>query len=437
MLLIKPELILLESNFSLFRFYIFQLDSLFLSGSFVSNCSFFFSSVFSFSFLFACVYLLLCISFIFSPIFSFLFAKLKFYSIYSFFHSFFISCSTFVYSFGYDSLFYSLFQNLLLICSFLCFIIGLLLTIAFVTLLERRVIASVQRRKGPNVAGIYGLLQPIADGVKLFHKFFLLPKKSRAFLFYAAPVLSFWLAVFLWFLMPFSFFSFLPEFSAFSLFCFISVSSLSIHSFIFLQGSQNRFSLLGSKRAISQMISYDLGFSLIYLTVFSIHKTTSLYSIVEDQCVGSNIFFLFPIWLLFLVVTLAELNRLPFDLVEEESVLVAGFATEYGGLLFAMFFLAEYGMMLVFSAISVFLFWGGVLSSSFLFFTPFVLFSILTIAHMFFYIIIRATLPRYRYDQLLKIGWKFILPLCGFFCVLFIGIDFVIELCLVPFFLNV
>lgn len=312
--------------------------------------------------------------------------------------------------------------------SLVFFIIGLLLTIAFVTLLERRVIASVQRRKGPNVAGLYGLLQPIADGVKLFHKFLILPQKARGFVFYFSPILSFWCAVFLWCLMPFTYFSFLPEFSSFSLFVFISVSSLGIHSFIFLQGSQNRFSLLGSKRAISQMISYDLAFSLIYLTVFSIHKTSSIADIVSDQSIGSNIFFLFPIWVLFFITTMAELNRLPFDLVEEESVLVAGFATEYGGLLFAMFFLGEYGMMLVFSSISVFLFWGGIFSSTL--FPPLFLFAVGVIAHMFLYILLRATLPRFRYDQLLKIGWKVILPLCAFFCVLVLGIDLVIELSL-------
>jgi NADH-quinone oxidoreductase subunit H len=313
------------------------------------------------------------------------------------------------------------------ILSVIFFLLGIILAVAVVTLLERRLMASHQRRRGPNKAGVAGLLQPFADAFKLMHQYTVLPKKSKNLLFLLAPIYSFFMSLLLWMFLPLNFFHMgLPYFSSFSLLAFISLSSISLYAFVFLKASNNRYSLMGSIRAIAQMISYELSLSLIYLTIFVLHETTSLTVVLVEQYWVSNLWILWPLYILYVITIIAELNRLPFDLAEEESVLVAGFATEYSGLMFALFFLAEYGMMFIYSTLGVILFLGGIVMSVPASFEV-IVFCFFINFHMMFLIWCRATFPRYRYDQLVKIGWKVLLPLCGVFCLFYVFLHVVLK----------
>lgn len=311
------------------------------------------------------------------------------------------------------------------------FILCIILTVAFITLLERKLIASVQRRRGPNKAGIVGVIQAFADAIKLLTKEFIMPKKANLFFFLFAPVLAFFISFVMWSLLPFS-----SAFSMFSshydlLFLF-SFSSLGVYS-IFLSGwaSHSRYAFLGGLRSVAQMLSYELSFGVIFLFFIIINGGDgSLYNIMIMQhsvwysILGWNFFPFFFIWILFFFVSLAELNRVPFDLPEAEAELVAGYNIEYSSLPFALFFLGEYSMMLVFSTISSILFFGGY--SSFMDLGSPILDSIFLsfkiISHMYLIILIRACLPRYRYDQLIKIGWKLVLPLTCLVCYLYLTI---------------
>lgn len=300
---------------------------------------------------------------------------------------------------------------------------------AFITLVERKLIGSVQRRRGPNKAGLYGILQAIADALKLLSKEFILPKKSQIFVFLFSPILCLFISLLLWLFLPFNE-SFIFFNLSYGILFIICLTSFGVYS-IFFAGwtSQSRYAFIGGLRAISQMISYELCFSFIFLFYIFINSfSLSLYVVnyLQDNYV---FFFCFPfIVFIFYFVSLAELNRVPFDLPEAESELVAGYNVEYSSLKFAMFFLGEYSMMLIFSVISSFFFWGGwfyffniinffsffdELNFFILFFHSFVL-SFKICVHMCFIILIRSVLPRYRYDQLIKLGWKFALPLSCF-----------------------
>lgn len=296
---------------------------------------------------------------------------------------------------------------------FISGLIFLLMSIAFLTLLERKLLASVQRRKGPDVVGTFGLLQAFADGFKLMTKEIILPSKINFFLFIFSPIFTFFCTILNWFLVPvFSLFSIFDlPFSGLMVFC---ISSLGVHGLIWAGWSSNsKYAFLGGIRSAAQMISYELSLSTLFLCIFLFTGSASFYDIVMAQSFVWFIFPLFPVWILFVIVSLAETNRAPFDLPEAEAELVAGYNVEYSSIIFVLFFLAEYGNMLIMSFLSVIFFWGGFFCLPFIssFYSVFC-FSVKAIFSVSIFIFARASLPRYRYDQLMKLGWKVLLPIC-------------------------
>ena len=242
---------------------------------------------------------------------------------------------------------------------FLINIIFILLCIAIFTLIERKVMSSVQRRKGPNITGLFGFLQPFADGLKLLIKEIIIPSNSNFIIFLLSPIITFFITIFIFFMIPF-FPGYVVLDSPFSTILLLCISSLGVHGIIFSGWSSNsKYAFLGSIRSASQMISYEICISTIFLSVVLISGSYSLIDIVESQKEIWFILPLFPLWVLFLIVSLAETNRAPFDLPEAEAELVAGYNVEYSSILFAMFFLAEYGNILIISSISTIFFFGG------------------------------------------------------------------------------
>lgn len=291
-------------------------------------------------------------------------------------------------------------------------LIFLLVAIAYLTLVERKMLGSVQRRRGPNVVGFFGLLQPFADGVKLLTKEMVLPSNANIVVFILSPLFTFFCTIIIWYTIPV-----LPEYIAldmpFSILFILAISSLSVLGIIFSGWSSNsKYAFLGGIRSASQMISYELSLSTIFISMILMSGDCTLSYLVYCQSYVWFIFPLFPFWMLFVVVSLAETNRAPFDLPEAEAELVAGYNVEYSAIIFAMFFPAEYGNMLVMSFLSTILFFGGWLPINLFFFkiTGPLSFAIKSILNVSIFVWVRATLPRYRYDQLMKLGWKVLLP---------------------------
>lgn len=291
-------------------------------------------------------------------------------------------------------------------------ILPLLLAVAYFTLLERKVLSTIQRRKGPNVVGVFGLLQPLADGLKLFTKESVLPSNSDVILFILAPILSFLLSIVNWAVIPFGFGMSYSEINI-SILYLLAISSLSIYGVIIAGWSSNsKYSFLGALRSTAQMISYELTIGFSILTVVLCSGSLNLIDIVYAQ---KNIWFivpLFPLFIIFCISILAETNRHPFDLPEAEAELVSGYNTEYSGMGFALFFLGEYANMLLMSVLTSLLFLGGWFSifntSKITYFSFFL--SLKIVFFVIFFILARAILPRYRYDQLMSLGWKIFLP---------------------------
>lgn len=301
-------------------------------------------------------------------------------------------------------------------------ILALLLTIAFFTLGERKLMGAIQRRKGPDVVGFWGLLQPAADGVKLVFKELIFPMKSTLIVFLLAPILVFTLSLTSWSVIPLTDFSFITSIHLAILYTLIT-GGLNVYGIILAGWSSNsRYAFLGGVRATAQMISYELVLGTINLFVAFYAGSYNYLEIVSAQ---QNIWFiipLFPVCVMYLIVMLAETNRTPFDLAEAEAELVAGYNVEYSSIMFAMFFLGEYSNMILLSVICVLYFFGGWLGLP--------IFSILVLIlkvlfFCIFFVWVRATLPRYRYDQLMEYGWKHLLP---FSFGLFI---FLVGLCLI------
>lgn len=286
-------------------------------------------------------------------------------------------------------------------------IIPLLVSIAFLTLVERKVMASFQGRRGPNVVGLVGLLQPVADGIKLALKETVLPYKLSFVLYLLAPVLSFSVSIILWFIVPNCFLINIlhSNLSLLLVFCF---SSLNVYSIIISGWSSNsNYALLGSLRSVAQMLSYEISLFLILIPIILFSKSLNLIDIVNAQAYYWFIFLFFPQAFCFLVSILAETNRTPFDLPEAEAELVSGYNVEYSALFFALFFLAEYSNILLMSCLFVCCFLGGPYVCGFFFSGFFILKHIVVI---FLFIWVRSTYPRYRFDQLMILGWKNILP---------------------------
>ena len=295
-------------------------------------------------------------------------------------------------------------------------IIGpLLIAVAFLTYLERKVIALVQYRKGPNVVGFFGLLQPFADGVKLFSKETIIPASSSKLIFVLAPMISFSLSLIAWSVIPVSENIVLSNINVGILYLF-AVSSLSIYGIIMAGWASNsKYAFLGALRSAAQMVSYEVSIGFVIVTVLLCVGSLNLSNIVLAQ---KNCWFvlpLFPMFVVFVISALAETNRAPFDLPEDESALVAGYFTEYSSMLFAMFFLGEYSAMILMSSLGTILFLGGWLApfdnEIFIAIPGFIWFFLKVGVLLFIFLWVRATLPRFRYDQLMRLGWKVFLPL--------------------------
>lgn len=295
----------------------------------------------------------------------------------------------------------------------LIIIVFLLISVAFFTLAERKVLGAMQRRKGPNVVGIYGLLQPLSDGLKLFVKEFVLPSSANTFLFIFAPILTFIVSLVGWGVVPFSKYSILAEIDISLLYIF-AVSALGIYGIIFSGWSSNsKYPFLGSLRSTAQMVSYELSLGFLVIIVSFFSSSFNLQKIIEIQENGTwlGVFFS-SLAIIFFICSLAETNRHPFDLPEAEAELVSGYNVEYSSMSFALFSLGEYANMLMMCSTNVILFWGGWLPPiKVLGVLPdFFWFSVKLCFFVLLFIWARAALPRYRYDQLMSLGWKVYLP---------------------------
>lgn len=294
----------------------------------------------------------------------------------------------------------------------LSLLILLLVTIAFFVLVERKTLGSIQRRRGPNVIGFFGLLQSFADGFKLILKENIIPSSSNSIIFLFSPIFTFIISLMGWVIMPFGIGSVILNLDLGILY-FFAVSSLGVYSIIMAGWSSNsKYAFLGSIRSAAQMISYEISMGFVLITVFLCAGSLNLTTIVLAQKNVWYVFPLLPMFLIFFVSALAETNRHPFDLPEAEAELVSGYNVEYSAAGFALFFLGEYGNILLMCAIISTLFLGGWHPICGLSFIPFFVWLPIKIVFLsFLFIIVRGVLPRYRYDQLMDIGWKVFIPL--------------------------
>ena len=298
---------------------------------------------------------------------------------------------------------------LLIIIKFLIIIVPVLISVAYLTLAERKTLGYMQARKGPNVVGLLGLLQPLADGVKLFSKEMIIPNHVSMFIYFFAPILALTLGLLVWGVMPMGQNIVLSDLSLGILLIF-ALSSIGVYAILMSGWSSNsKYAFLGALRAAAQMISYEVSIGLIVITTILCVGSLNLLTLIYSQSQG--IWFLLPLLpasLMFFVSCLAETNRAPFDLTEGESELVSGFNVEYSSMSFALFFLAEYSHIIFMSFLFTLLFLGG-WSIPFIDFDG--LFFIKSIIIVYLFIWVRASYPRLRYDQLMHLLWKTYLPL--------------------------
>ena len=300
------------------------------------------------------------------------------------------------------------------ILAYLALIVSLLMTIAFFTLYERQILAALQRRQGPNIVGFYGLLQPITDGVKLLLKESIIPKSANGLIFLFAPIFTFGLALAGWVVIPLGEGCLMSDFNLSLLYVFM-LSSLGVHTIIMAGWSSNsKYAFLGGLRSAAQMISYEISLGAVILSLLVVGRSLNFTDLVLGQKDVWYALPLLPVFVLFFICALAETNRHPFDLPEAEAELVSGYNVEYSAVGFVLFFLAEYSNIILISAVTTILFLGGWLP--FFNFAPFtwvpetVNFSIKTMFIITLFILVRGVLPRYRYDQLMRLGWKVFLP---------------------------
>nr|YP_010443009.1 NADH dehydrogenase subunit 1 [Aspidodiadema arcitum]UTD49259.1 NADH dehydrogenase subunit 1 [Aspidodiadema arcitum] len=288
------------------------------------------------------------------------------------------------------------------------FLIPVLLAVAFLTLVERKVLGYMQLRKGPNIVGPYGLLQPFADGLKLFIKETLKPSTASPYLFFLSPLLFLSLALILWNFMPVC----TPTINLqLSLLLVLGLSSLSVYALLGSGWASNsKYSLLGAIRAVAQTISYEISLALILLSIILLVSSFNLTYIMNNQEFSWFAFSCLPLFYIWFVSTLAETNRAPFDLTEGESEIVSGYNVEYAGGPFALFFIAEYANIIIMNLFSVVLFLGGPSPFNDIFPLNVITISLKTTFLVFFFLWVRAAYPRFRYDQLMFLTWKSYLP---------------------------
>ena len=307
------------------------------------------------------------------------------------------------------------FDILIIIFKILLIVVPLLLLIAYLTYFERKVIGAIQLRKGPNVVGPFGLFQPIADGIKLLTKETIFPENSNKVIFILSPIITFTLALIGWAVIPVDYKIVLADINVGVMYIF-AVSSLGVYGIIMAGWASNsRYAFLGALRSAAQMISYEVSIGLIIISVLITSGSLNLSEIVLKQQDMWYVIPHFPMFVIFFISTLAETNRAPFDLPEAESELVAGYNVEYSSMSFGLFFLGEYGNMILMSSMSTILFLGGWLPPADITFFQnipgFIWFLLKVTFLLFLFLWVRATLPRYRYDQLMRLGWKVFLPL--------------------------
>lgn len=301
------------------------------------------------------------------------------------------------------------------ILKILLVVVPLLISVAYFTLFERKVIGSMQGRRGPNVVGFFGILQPLADGLKLLLKETVLPSSANLAMFIVAPVITFMLSLMGWAVIPFDNHMVFADINISILYIF-AVSSLGVYG-ILISGwaSNSKYAFLGALRSAAQMVSYEVSIGFILINVILCVGSLNLHDIIVAQ---KNIWFcipLFPLFIMFFVSALAETNRHPFDLPEAEAELVAGYFVEYSAMGFALFFLGESANILFMCSLTTALFLGGWYPPIdiwiFSLIPGFIWFSIKTVLVLFLFIWVRVAYPRYRYDQLMRLGWKVFLPL--------------------------
>lgn len=319
-----------------------------------------------------------------------------------------------------------------LVIKTLTILVPVLISVAFFTLLERKIMASIQRRRGPNVVGILGVLQPFADGLKLLIKETIIPSKANKIIFILAPILALFLSFITWTVIPFNSFNVYSDINIGILYIF-AISSLSVYTIIMSGWSSNsRYAFLGTLRSTAQMVSYEVSIGLIIICVLMCSSSLNILTIVKSQ---TNIWYilpLFPLFLLFYISALAETNRPPFDLPEAEAELVAGYFVEYSAMTFAQFFLGENINIIMMCTLISLIFLGGwlpiLLNSNYI---PNTLLLIIKILFFLFsFVWVRVSFPRYRYDQLMRLGWKIFLPLALSFVIfiasILLSLDFLI-----------
>nr|YP_009329927.1 NADH dehydrogenase subunit 1 [Didymosphenia geminata]API83118.1 NADH dehydrogenase subunit 1 [Didymosphenia geminata] len=315
---------------------------------------------------------------------------------------------------------------IIIILKVLSIIVPLLISVAYFTIAERKIMGSIQRRRGPNVIGFIGLLQPLADGLKLFVKETTLPTNANTGVFLLAPALTFILSLIGWAVIPLSKGIVISDINL-GIMYLLAISSLNVYGILFAGWSSNsKYAYLGALRSAAQMISYEISIGFTILNVVVCTGSFNLSNIVLSQQKVWYILPLFPVFIIFCISMLAETNRHPFDLPEAEAELVSGYNVEYSAMTFALFFLGEYANMLLMSTICSILFLGGWLPPFDLFvfnLIPSTIWLCIKIClGVVFFILTRATLPRYRYDQLMYLGWKCFLPLSLGYLIFTVGV---------------
>ena len=325
-------------------------------------------------------------------------------------------------------------QLLIIVAQIMAVIAPVLVSVAFLVYAERKILALIQLRKGPNVVGPFGLLQSFADALKLITKENILPSGSNKIVFLLAPIITMVLSLAAWAVIPFAPGWVISDINVGIMYLF-AISSLGVYGIIMAGWASNsKYPFLGALRSAAQMVSYEVSIGFVIITVLLCVGSLNLTKIVEAQQTVWFAIPLLPMFIIFFISALAETNRLPFDLPEDESTLVAGFFTEYSSASFVLFFLAEYASMILMSAMTVILFLGGWLPLFDVYplnIIPGVIwFTIKIMFVLFLFIWVRGTFPRYRYDQLMRLGWKVFLPLSLFWVVITAG--FLVTFDIVP-----
>ncbi len=325
-----------------------------------------------------------------------------------------------------------IFPGAIIIAQILAVLMPVLISVAFLVYAERKVLALIQLRRGPNVVGPFGILQSFADALKLLTKENIVPANSNKVVFLLAPIITMVLSLAGWAVIPFAPNWVIADINVGIMYLF-AVSSLGVYGIIMAGWASNsQYPFLGALRSAAQMVSYEVSIGFVIITVLLCVGSLNLSKIVEAQ---ETVWFaipLLPMFVVFFISALAETNRLPFDLPEDESTLVAGFFTEYSSASFVLFFLGEYASMILMSSMTVILFMGGWLPPFNIFplnVIPGVIwFTLKVIFILFLFIWVRGTFPRYRYDQLMRLGWKIFLPLSLLWVVLTAGFLMIFDM---------